>query len=88
VLVSNADFNEFPRQVEEAIAFLLSNREQVSRLSEFSGVEGPTLDFGIARRNVLLQCDCFPAELIRLAASCGLAIELSQYPTDESPAVA
>ena len=88
VLASDADFDEFPRQVEEATAFLRANIEQLRRLMSFPGVEGVTLDFGITRRDVAVQCDHLPAELVQLAGSLGLAIELSQYSADEAPPLA
>jgi hypothetical protein len=84
VVASDADFHEFLRSVEEAILFLKVNGEEVRRLCEFPGVEGVTLDFGIARRDTYTQSDRLPAELVSLAGSMGLAIELSQYPVDES----
>lgn len=80
VSASDADFDEFPRQAAEAAAFLRAEFEQVRRLCEWPGVEGVSLDFGVQRRNVAVQCDVFPAELVRVAGSLGLAIELSQYP--------
>jgi hypothetical protein len=80
VSASDADFSEFRRQVEESVAFLRDNAAEIRRLCEFVGVEGVTLDFGIARRDVSIQCDHLPAELIRLAGSLGLEIELSHYP--------
>jgi hypothetical protein len=87
ILASDADMDDFPRQVEEATAFLRAHAEEIRRLVEFPGAEEDvTLDFGIARRDVLLQCDHLPAQLVRLAESLGLAIELSQYPAGESPA--
>lgn len=82
VPVSEADFGEFPRQVADAMAFLRAEAEQIRRLCEWPGVEGATLDFGVERREVTVQCDHLPAELVRLAGSLGLAIELSQYPVD------
>ncbi len=85
---SNADFGDFPRQVKEATEFLRANAAEIRRLCEFPGVEGVTLDFGIARRDVPLQCDHLQAELVRLAGSLGLAIELSQYPAEESAGTA
>jgi hypothetical protein len=84
VLVSDADFQEFRRQAEEATVFLQANAEQIRRLVKFPGIESVTLDFGIARRDVFMQCDHFPAELVQLAGSLGLAIELSQYPIEEA----
>jgi hypothetical protein len=84
VTASNADFQDFPRQVEEATMFLRAEFEQVRRLRDFPGVEDVTLDFGIARRNVVLQCDRLPPELVCVAGSLGLGIELSQYPAVEA----
>lgn len=80
VSASNADFGEFPRQVAEATAFLRAEAGQVRRLCEWPGVEDVTLDFGLERRDVAVQCDFLPPELVRLAGSLGLGVELSQYP--------
>ena len=80
VPASNAGFDEFPRQVAEATEFLRANFDQVRRLVEWPGVEQITLDFGIERREATVQCDVLPPELVRVAGSLGLAIELSQYP--------
>ncbi len=80
VLASDADFDEFPLQVAEATAFLQSEFAQLRSLCEYAGVETVSLDFGVARRDVVVQCDYLPPELVRLAGSLGLGIELSQYP--------
>jgi hypothetical protein len=80
VVASEADFGEFPRQVEEATAFLLAHREELARLRDFPGVEAMTLDFGIARRDVVVQCDYLPPDLLRVVGELGMGIELSQYP--------
>jgi hypothetical protein len=75
--------------VQDAISFLTVNNHEVARLRSFPGIEHVYLDFGIARRDVLLQCDYLPPELVQLAGALGLGIELSQYPaysTDEGPA--
>ncbi len=86
VLASDADFDEFPRQVAEATAFLEAQSEQLRRLIEWPGVEGVDLDFGLEWRDVLLQCDYLPPKLIRIAGSLGLGIEVSHYPiTNEKP---
>jgi hypothetical protein len=84
VVVSDADFEEFPRQVEDATAFLRAEFEQIRRLCHYPGVEGVTLDFGIARRDVAVQCDYLPPELVQVAGSLGLGIELSQYPARQT----
>jgi hypothetical protein len=80
ISASDADFHEFPRQVSECIAFLHQETEQLRRLTEWPGVEEAALDFGILRRDVFVQCDYFPSELVRLAGELGLGIELTQYP--------
>ena len=39
---SDADFGDFPRQVEETTEFLRANAEEIRRLCELPGVEGVT----------------------------------------------
>ena len=79
VTVSDAGFHELPRQVAEATAFLRSEYEQVRRLLGFPGVEGVTLDFGVGRRDVAMQSDTLDADLVRMAGSLGLSLEISRY---------
>jgi hypothetical protein len=67
VLASDADFDEFTRQVAEATAFLLAEAEELRRLVNFPGVEMVTLDFGIDRRDEVVRSDHFPADLVRVA---------------------
>ena len=83
LVVSEADFDEFPRQVREAAAFLHDHRSELARLRDFRGVDDLTLDFGIARRDVVVQNDYFPPELLRIAGELGMGIELSQYPVGD-----
>ena len=84
VLVSEATFEQFPRQTEDAIVFLRKHGKEVRRLSQFPGVDVVSLDFGIARRDVAVQSTYLNAELIHLAGRLGLAIELSHYPPLDS----
>ena len=79
VTVSDAEFDDFPRQVAEATEFLRAEAVQVRRLCEFPGIDGATLDFGIERRDVAVQCDHLSPQLVRLAGLLGLGIELTQY---------
>lgn len=74
---------DLPHQIIGAIAFLKSDADELRRLLAFPGIEGH-LDFGIARRDSYMQTDFFPPELIRLAGSLGLGIELTQYPVQDS----
>ncbi len=87
VLGSEAEFHEFTLQVEETTAFLEAYKEELLRLRGFPGIEGIVIDFGIARRDVIVQSDFLPPSLIRLAAELGLGILLTQYPIkeDEEP---
>jgi len=50
--VSDAGFDEFNRQKDEAIEFLKQNEAEIRRLVGFAGVTGVVLDFGIAWRDV------------------------------------
>jgi hypothetical protein len=67
-------------QVKDAIVFLQKHQSEIARLAGFPGVEGRTLDFGYHNRNVFVQCDYLPPELLVLAGSLGVGIELSLYP--------
>lgn len=80
ILVSDAPADDLAYQVEDAISFLTAHHGELGRLMASSGVDGAVLDFGIERRDVVVQCDTLPAPLIRLAGGLGLAIEMSQYP--------
>jgi hypothetical protein len=79
VVASVTEFVDFPQQVAEATSFLQAHAEEIRRLASFPGVEGVELDFGIERRNVAVQNDRLPADLIRVAGSLGLSINMSQY---------
>lgn len=72
VSVSDADFDNFPQQVTDAIAFLTVESEQIRRLREFPGVEVITLDFGIERRGVIVQCEYLSPDV--LTAGCRVCL--------------
>lgn len=85
---SNADFDQFEVQKSDAIKFLTDNFDKLQKLSDFGLLksESPRLDFGVYTRmfNVGAQFDRFEPELLRLAGSLNLTIELSQYePAEE-----
>jgi hypothetical protein len=77
--VSAANFDDFTRQVSEAIAFLRTNARELKSLMSEPDASG-VLDFAVERRDVGAQFDAFPAILVREAASLGLALEMSRYP--------
>jgi hypothetical protein len=82
-LVSNADFSNFEDQKKDAIRFLRDNANSIKMIMSIPDLEGAGLDFGINKRDVLVQSDSFPAELAKLAGELGIDIELSQYPESE-----
>ncbi len=67
-------------QCRDAIAFLRSNKTELQRLKVYRGIDECWLDFGYDRRDVAVQCDYLPHELLLLAGSLGIGIELSLYP--------
>jgi hypothetical protein len=80
--VSEADFGDFVVQIKDAISFLKSHMEDVKLMMGEPNTSG-VLDFAIEWRDVAVQNDNFPAELVREAGSLGLALELSHYPISE-----
>jgi hypothetical protein len=70
----------------DASDFLTESASEVRRLVASPGVTGVVLDFGIACGDVIAPSDYIPAELVRLAGACGIALELSHYPVSESKA--
>jgi len=60
--------------------FLRKHQSELSRLASFPGVDDRHLDFGYHHRDAAVQCDYLPPELLALAGSLGIGIELSLYP--------
>ncbi|HEX8464425.1 MAG TPA: DUF4279 domain-containing protein [Abditibacterium sp.] len=80
VAVSEADFGDLKQQIEDAIRFLESNEAELKKLQEFPDVQGRVLDFPVEDRDVAVQCDVFPARLLKLAGDFGIDIEITRYP--------
>lgn len=83
VPTSEAEMDDFGKQVEESIDFLRSNREELLRLKTFEGVEDLRLDFGVSRRKTIGQYQFLPSELVTLAGELGLGLEISIYGSDD-----
>lgn len=77
--VSSADFDAFGQQIDDAIRFLQRHEADVKLMLSASQATG-VLDFAIEWRDVAVQYDSIPAELVRAAGSLGLALEISHYP--------
>lgn len=78
--VSDADFDNLPRQIQDTIRFLEEREDELRRLVHFPGVERVSLDFGITRRDVAVQRDTFPPALLSLAGKLSLHLVVSVYP--------
>jgi hypothetical protein len=81
-LASGASMFEFSRQIEDSKAFLETHELEFARLCRQTGIKEVGLDFGIAWRDVIVQCDYLPPDLIRIAGALGIGIEISHYPVD------
>lgn len=84
IMVSDAERDELCGEIEDAISFLEDedNREEIQALMSYPGVEGGTLDFGIDLEDLSeypIQYYTFPPNLLRLAGSFGLCLEISLY---------
>jgi hypothetical protein len=79
---TDSGFDDFTKQVRQTISFLKKNQNELKKLTAFPGVDA-VIDFGFAKRDAVVQCDLLPVELIRLAGSIGLAIEMSLYPSEK-----
>ncbi len=77
--VSNADFDAFGQQIDDAIRFLHAHEADVKQMLSTAQATG-VLDFAIEWRDVAVRVDSIPSELVRLAGSLGLALEISHYP--------
>ena len=67
--VSDAEFDNFKAQIEDAIAFLDQYRADIQLLMAAPRASG-VLDFAIESRDVPVQCDYFPAPLVPGLAGC------------------
>jgi hypothetical protein len=84
--VSRGSRANLVEQVSDAIAFLKQHGTAIAGLRSAPGVEDARLDFPvnlrINRETVVGQFDYFPPELISLAGTLGLGIEISIYAVD------
>ena len=84
VVVSEASGDNLAQQVQDAIGFLGTHKEEVARLMRFDGLDGVDLDFGVNRKNGFLQSSRLPPELLTLAGALGVGVEVSIYGEEES----
>ena len=83
-VASEVDLDNFPGQVKDAIEFLQVRAPLVAKMASFPGVQAAVLDFGVSLSDGYVAQFChLPPQLVQLAASAGLALEISQYACSE-----
>jgi hypothetical protein len=82
--VSSASFANLAQQIVDAIAFLHSYEQELKHLMGQPEAIG-VLDFAVEWRDVAVQSDAFPVQLVRAAGALGLSLEFSHYPRAEPP---
>lgn len=83
--VSDAEWDEFTEQVNDAINFLIKNFDELKQLITKVPDSDGYLDFPIYSRlndNIVNQNDHLPKELISLAGKLNLGIEMAMYSAD------
>jgi hypothetical protein len=72
-------------EAADALEFLAEHRSALTSLRDHPAVEDVRIDFGHYQRidgeRVVVQCDYFGPQLLRLAGELGVGFELSLYPT-------
>ena len=79
LVVSDADQDDFDAQINDAIVFLIANRDELKVILSEPGIDETYLDIPIHRR-AYFQYDRFPLELLRLLSQLGVELEVSSYP--------
>jgi hypothetical protein len=78
--VSYASFHDLDGQIRDAIKFLKENKKELRRIIASKEINGIwVLDFAIKRRDVAVQCEEFPQELLLLMGSLGVTLQVSYY---------
>lgn len=81
--VSAKGFSNLKGQIKDAIGFLKKNKKYLTRISGNKSIDYIALDFcfnsRISVRNVEVQYDYYPSELIRLAGNLNLHIWITQW---------
>lgn len=80
VSVSTREISDLSGQIEDAIAFLSENDQELRRLLEFPGLERMDLDFPVEDRDIVYQRDTFPHQLLQLLGSLRIGLVISRHP--------
>jgi hypothetical protein len=79
VTISDAGVGDLATQIEEAIAFLDEHEDELRRLGRFEGVEEVEIDFAVEWRDLSVQTDWFPPELLWRAGALDIALRVTHY---------
>jgi hypothetical protein len=83
-IVSEADFEEFVIQRNDAVVFLTFNEVAIKEMADFPFVQYCVLDFGVSiTEGSISSVTYLTPELISLAAKSGAGIEISCYPCSD-----
>ena len=80
--VSDAEWDDFPQQVEDAIEFLSVRGDALKQLLDSFKDASACMDFPLWSRlsdEILMQSEKLPTKLVALASQFELSIELSYY---------
>ncbi len=88
IQTSKADFNDLKKQITDTIRYLKKHQNKLKHIKKTKEVDLAILDFGtnlrIDNKNVFLQSDRLPNQLLQLAGDLGLEIDISIYPIDKA----
>jgi len=85
VSVSTCEFSDLTGQIDDAIRFVSNNDQELQRLRDFPGLEEMELDFPVEERDVAVQSDAFPAQMLSLLGSLRIGLVVSRYPATDDP---
>src|SRR5260370_9405452 len=85
IRVSIREFSDLRGQIDDAIRFLSNNDQELQRLRDFPGLEEMELDFPIEERDVAVQSDAFPAQMLSLLGGLRISLVVSRYPPSDDP---
>lgn len=81
--ISNAEFFELEKQIEEATSFFNANYAWVAKLASSLGVEGAVADFGAEIVPPFWASYSFPPSLLNALSKSNVTLGLSLYPNDD-----
>ena len=77
--VSDAGFDEFEKQQQDATTFLVENRATLQVIAAFPGVECSQLDFAVELGKRYIHSDVLSLTFLRAAAAACVSVEVSHY---------